>query len=271
MRQAGLHSSARSNCVTKTVPTTILHIPHSSRVIPPTARTSMLLSDEQLDRELLRMTDSFTEELFQVDTSLATPVVFPVSRLVVDPERFVDDADEPMARRGMGAVYTRTSHGALLRKEETTPERDRLIAEFYQPHHRHLTDAVQATLDHRSSCLIIDCHSFASVPLPHEPDQAHDRPDICLGTDECHSPKQLVAQACGMFEKAGFRTEINRPFSGVLIPKAFNGRDARLMAIMIEVNRRLYMDEASGERLPSFAGFRLRFHGLLSQFICGLL
>jgi len=41
--------------------------------------------------------------------------VFPVSRLVVDVERFPDDEDEPMAGRGMGAVYTRLSSGERLR------------------------------------------------------------------------------------------------------------------------------------------------------------
>lgn len=64
------------NGVKKTVPCAVVHIPHASRIIPPTAHGSMLLSDAALAEELLRMTDSFTDELFQVDPSLATCVVF---------------------------------------------------------------------------------------------------------------------------------------------------------------------------------------------------
>jgi hypothetical protein len=37
-------------------------------------------------------------------------------------------------------------------------------------------------------CLIIDVHSFSSVPLPHEPDQTPRRPEVCIGFDRFHSP-----------------------------------------------------------------------------------
>ena len=53
------------------------------------------------------MTDHFTDELFAGSSGTAR-VVYPVSRLVVDPERFVDDAQETMVSRGMGVIYTKT-------------------------------------------------------------------------------------------------------------------------------------------------------------------
>jgi N-formylglutamate deformylase len=48
-----------------------------------------------------------------------------VSRLVVDPERFTDDAREPMARKGMGVIYTRTASGEPLRRPPSDDERQR--------------------------------------------------------------------------------------------------------------------------------------------------
>jgi N-formylglutamate deformylase len=48
------------------------------------------------------MTDAWTDEIVARIAFDATRVIFPVSRLVVDPERFPDDADEPMAARGIG-------------------------------------------------------------------------------------------------------------------------------------------------------------------------
>ena len=58
----------------------ILHIPHASERIPEDIGESFLLKDSQLDEELLRMTDTYTDELYNYEH--ATRVVFPVSRLV---------------------------------------------------------------------------------------------------------------------------------------------------------------------------------------------
>ena len=80
----------------------ILHIPHSSKVIPKGFLKYFLLSRTELTRELLNMTDHYTDELFQRPSGEDQVLVFPVSRLLVDPERFVDDSDEPMSKKGMG-------------------------------------------------------------------------------------------------------------------------------------------------------------------------
>src|SRR5438067_6724604 len=96
-------------------PSAVLHIPHSSTVVPDDVRRTFVLSDSALERELLRLTDRYTDELFALEPLRTIPVVFGVSRLVVDPERFTDDALEPMAARGMGVVYMAATDGAPLR------------------------------------------------------------------------------------------------------------------------------------------------------------
>src|SRR6266480_5901722 len=85
--------------------------PHSSTAIPEDVRATFAPSDEVLHQELLRLTDRYTDEMFALDPAAAISVVFEVSRLVVDPERFLDDSVEPMAKSGMGAVYTATTEG----------------------------------------------------------------------------------------------------------------------------------------------------------------
>lgn len=225
----------------------ILHIPHASRTIPPEVKPTLLLTDEELQRELLLMTDAHTDDLFHVP--FAERVVFPVSRLVVDPERLIDDAVEPMAAKGMGAVYGLTSHGTALRGLITEEQRERLIEQFYRPHHARLEEAVAAELRQQDKALLVDCHSFPSKPLPCDQDQTPDRPDFCIGADDYHTPKALSDLVCAALRRSGHSVEVNRPYSGVLVPSSRYRADRRVQAIMVEVNRSLYLDEETG--LPS--------------------
>jgi N-formylglutamate amidohydrolase len=137
------------------------------------------------------------------------------------------------------------------------------LRRWYVPHHARLTATVQATLSGHPTSVLVDCHSFASVPLPHEDDQEDCRPDICVGTDGFHTPSWLRAAACETAERIGWSVRVDRPFSGALVPVELYRKDARVQAIMIEVNRRLYMDERTGAPLPTFSEVRWRLGELL--------
>jgi len=230
----------------------ILHIPHASVVIPAAVRPKLLLSDAELNREVLLMTDRYTDDLFKAAFRYFAAVEYPVSRLVVDPERFDRDEEEPMAAKGMGAIYTKTSDGRTLRETPSEAERRRLLDQFYYPHHKLLQMAVHSALARTSRVLIVDCHSFPSVPLPYEDNQSPSRPDICIGTDPYHTPPALVGHATKAFEAFGWTVSRDYPFSGALVPMEFFRTDPRVTSIMIEVNRGLYMNEKTGERLATY-------------------
>ena len=241
----------------------VFHIPHSSTVIPPSVCQDLLLDSEMLAREVRRMTDHHTDQLFDVPGLSVARVVFPVSRLVLDPERFADDAREPMAAKGMGVVYEKTADLKPLRNKPSFEERTALIDRYYHPHHQRLAWAVEQALSLFGCALIIDCHSFPSVPLPYEDDQDPERPEICIGTDSFHTPRRLAAEAVAIFEKAGFHVALNRPFSGTIVPMKYYRRDPAVSSIMIELNRGLYMDEKAGAPLPQFDILRRRLAGCL--------
>lgn len=245
----------------------VVHIPHASVVIPRDVRETFLVRGRELEHELLHMTDRYTDELYCGLAAADGTICFPVSRLVVDPERFVDDEREPMAAKGMGATYTRTSDGHALRGAMSLPERERLMARFYEPHHCNLTRAVDNVLAGGGKCLIIDGHSFPSQPLPCDLDQTLHRPDICIGSDSRHTPQWLVEKAGDVFARRGLRVEVDRPFSGAMVPAQFYGTDMRVHAVMIEINRRLYMDESTGAKLGGFGNFRALAHEALRDLI----
>jgi len=207
------------------------------------------------------MTDHLTDLLF--DLPGVETIRFPVSRLVLDPERFESDDGEFMAARGMGVVYTHTSEMRPLRRALSPEERNRLIVHYYRPHHAALEAAVARALERSATCLVIDAHSFPSVPLPYELDQESRRPDICIGTDVFHTPEKLRDLAVKAAMDVGWSVEVDRPFSGALVPMAFYRSDARVIAIMIEVNRRLYFDEGMGAASPAFDNCRAKLATVL--------
>jgi N-formylglutamate amidohydrolase len=234
----------------------VAHVPHVSTFIPPEARELILLTDAALGRELARMTDWHTEDLFSWVLDLGGSMfVNRVSRLVMDPERFADDADEPMSRVGQGVVYTKTADGEPLSRIDPS-ERERRVRDLYWPYHAALTELVASILDESGRCTILDCHSFPSIPLPSEKDKAPDRPDICIGTDEYHTPPALADVLEQSLAREGFRVGRNSPFGGSLVPLRYWRKDPRVTSVMIEVRRDLYCDEATGERAAGYNGVR---------------
>jgi N-formylglutamate deformylase len=232
----------------------VLHIPHASTVIPPSVRTGLLISGIELEAELLRLTDHYTDELFSGTVPGSSEVVFPVSRLVVDPERFVDDALELSALHGMGVIYTHGSRGQRVRNSPTPEERETLLDRFYRPHHRKLDDIVNTHLQRTGGCLLIDCHSFPLERLPIERPDA--RPDICIGTDSVHTPPHLRDAAVAAFVAEGYSVMVNAPFAGAMVSASHYGKDRRVSALMIELGRWLYMDEERGARHEGFERLR---------------
>src|SRR5687767_14968479 len=122
----------------------ILHVPHASTRVPAGVRQHLRLTDAQLAAELAHLTDAHTDTIAARAAAAAAHPPFQfvnlLSRLVVDPERFPDEREEMLAA-GMGAVYTRTSHGAPLRTAAPSHVED-LLATYYRPYAADMTSVV---------------------------------------------------------------------------------------------------------------------------------
>jgi N-formylglutamate amidohydrolase len=115
---------------------------------------------------------------------------------------------------------------------------------------------VAERLESQGRCLIVDCHSFPSTLRPCDLDRSTPRPDVCIGTDPYHTPRAPAQAAVAAFEAHGHWVEVDKPYRGTIVPGTFLGRDPRVASVMVEISRRLYMDEATGKRLPSFDQLR---------------
>ena len=224
----------------------IIHVPHSSVFIPPEYAQEFVLSEKEMTAELLFSTDFDTDKMFEASPQRVLHIA-EVSRLVCDVERFLDDHQEAMAAVGRGAVYTKTSGGKQLRYL-TAEVREEIIQRYYVPHHAGLTAKVAAELEQRGRALLIDLHAFHQDNTKNP--AAACKVEICLGTDSFHTPDALLQTVKSHVEACGYRTAINVPFSGTLVPMAFYRTDARVRSIMLEINRRVYFaDEGKMNRL----------------------
>lgn len=242
----------------------VIHVPHSSTQIPPWVRERINLDDSALDRELQLMTDADTDRIAVAASQGCSvrPWIFVnrLSRLVVDPERFPDPDAEPMARPeiGMGAVYARTSDLHVLRLEDAA-HHDELLARYFHPYAAALTEAVDDRLRTLRRAIIIDLHSFPEMELPYEAlhHGGADRPELCLGTDEFHTPNTLIDSARQSFAPIG-RVVLNQPFTGTYVPLKHYRKDPRVTSIMIELRRDQYEGTTSGPQVIA---------GMLADFI----
>ncbi|WP_223198653.1 N-formylglutamate amidohydrolase [Solihabitans fulvus] len=226
----------------------ILHVPHGARAIPPSARERIVLDDDELSRELDHLTDAHTGLIAAraAHAARTAPWTFAnlLSRLVIDPERFPDDREE-MRSVGMGAVYLRTSHGAVLREDDPVHVED-LLARHYRPYAAAMTDLVRARLAEVGHVVIIDVHSYPSAALPYELHASDNRPAVCLGVDPFHTPERLRDAAFDAFARCG-DLDVNTPFAGCYVPLEHYGTVREVSALMVEIRRDGYLVEPGGE------------------------
>jgi hypothetical protein len=124
---------------------------------------------------------------------------------------------------------------------------------WYYPHHKRLQQKVARVLEQHGKCLIIDCHSFPDQALPYEmADAQRTRPDICIGTDSYHTSRALTGAFIHEFSRAGWSIRLNDPFAGALVPASHYHQDKRVSAVMIEVNRKLYLQGDTADRCSGF-------------------
>jgi predicted N-formylglutamate amidohydrolase len=208
------------------------------------------LTDEELRAELLAITDRDTDVIAGGAADLAEfgPWLFVnrASRLVIDPERFPDEREE-MNVVGMGAVYERTTTGAVLRRPTAT-QRASLIDEFYTPYATAMAALVRERLAAIGRVTIIDVHSYPVVKLPYELHGDGPRPEVCVGTDAFHTSPELELAATSAMATATRTGDVglNSPFTGSYVPLDQYERNPAVESVMLEIRRDVVDGNAEG-------------------------
>lgn len=199
----------------------ILNIPHSSTLFPTMSSKNSWNDINNLDDEIKIWSDHFTDDIFEskLDLNIVT-VKYPFSRFYCDVERLQDDILENI---GHGIIYNKSNN--KLERLLSDSEKG-IILGSYNYHHFNLSKEVI------KNSLIIDCHSF--------PSNLSDV-DICIGfnDDETKPSDEIIDKINKFFIIRGFKVGINNPYSNSICVNS----DLNYKSIMIEVNKKLYMDE----------------------------
>jgi N-formylglutamate amidohydrolase len=216
--------------------TVIFHVPHDGNTFPRELLGSVCIPfDAFMDHHRV-MRDTAARAFIPPDVPHKA-VVFEVSRLLCDVERFTDGT-EPMDAYGMGYCYEKSFSGAVIKRVDAGLRADTL--RYYRAHHERLDSSVRGL---RGRALLFDLHSFSELILVKElvPDR-RPLPDVCVGGDRFLPPRKrdLVLRA---FRSAGFSSAFNYPYSGSMVPDCvLSGEtDADLVSVMVEVNKTAYL------------------------------
>ena len=217
----------------------LLHIPHSSMLFPEGCGFSY----RDLDEEERLLIDYYTDELFiphQKSDDISYEV-FPYCRLYCDVERLVND---PLEKEGLGILYNRMVGECPVDSRSFGCLQESFA--LYADHHATMSKKIVRM---SGPVLLIDCHSFSSLPNllnPNPPDI-----DVCIGynDDETCPDKEVIGEILQHFRSLGYKVGMNTPFSN---SKTFSV-PVEYHSVMIEVNKRLYMNEQNLEKTTGFS------------------
>ncbi len=220
--------------------------------------------------------DAYVDDLCgEVTTAGASLLAARFPRAYIDANRSARDIDpeilaEPWpgptelsehAHRGMGLIRRFALPGVpMYRRKLAVGEVRRRIETCYAPYRRVLAETIESTWQRHGVVWHFNCHSMKSRGNAMNRDKGAVRPDFVIGDrGGATAPPQVTAWVAGFFSQRGYRVAINDPYRGADIVKTHGDPARGVLSIQIEINRALYMDEATCLRNSGFAQVRAEF------------
>lgn len=199
----------------------------------------------------------------------ATLVLAEFPRTYIDANRALGDLDaamlaepwpEPIAPSGktalgFGLIWRQVGADApIYDRPLTVAEVQQRISRCWQPYHDAVREACDAAVQRFGACWHLNLHS-----MPHN---AYERlgiesttplADFVLGDrNGSSSDAGFVQRVREIIEAQGYRVAVNDPYAGQELVRLMGRPQAGRHSLQIELNRRLYMDEATREPHAGF-------------------
>jgi N-formylglutamate amidohydrolase len=113
--------------------------------------------------------------------------------------------------------------------------------------------------------ILIDCHSMPHEALENMGPPGAGRPDVVLGDRfGATASGAVMDQVEAAFIAAGLKVARNMPFAGAYITQHYGRPSRHQHAIQVEIDRALYMDEATLTPSAGFDAFRDLLDGVIA-------
>ncbi len=255
----------------------VLDSPHSGTNYPKDF-------DYSCDFAMLRKAeDTDIDDLYADAPSLgATLVCATFPRSYVDPNRRVEDVDtsmidgrwphkvdhSPKTKSGIGLIWRMLDVDATIYSRKlTVAEVEARIARCHAPYWSALRRAIETTFTRHQRVFHINCHSM--------PEEAGSLSWVARGTrfadivlgdrDGSTCSPEFTAMLRDAFREEGLSVAINDPYKGVELVKQFGKPRENRHSIQIEINRKLYMNEATRERNANYAVLKASLRRVLEN------
>jgi N-formylglutamate deformylase len=244
----------------------VLDSPHSGSAFP--ADFDAIVDEFDLrDGE-----DSFVDELYRPATELGVPLLAAThARTYIDANRNAGDVDLDLiegghwpheyrpsgkARLGKALIWRTLDDGrAIYGRKLQVDEVLQRIRRYHLPYHAQLQSLLAAAHAKFGVVYHLNCHSMNAVAGPMgEGGAGSARADFVLGDRDGTTCEPAFTEFVRTtLITMGYAVSVNAPYKGVELVRAYSMPAAGRHSLQVEINKRLYMDEAARSHNAGFA------------------
>jgi N-formylglutamate amidohydrolase len=255
----------------------VLDSPHSGRAFPHDFGAAVS------EPELREGEDSYVDELYAGAAELGAPLLAALwPRTYLDPNRHAGDVDLELiegrwpgeyrpsgkAKVGKALIWRTLEDGRPIYAGKLSVERIlQRIRFFHVPYHEAIQGLLEETHARFGRVYHLNCHSMRSVAGKQSDDgEGNARADFVLGDRDGTSCDPAFTEFVrAALSGLGYRVKVNDPYKGVELVRAYSDPKRGRHSLQIEINKRLYMNEATLEKNEGFEGLRNNLSSLLHE------